>query len=662
MRCLNNVHKIVQVDTKMNKEFQDENNRKTTIKCSSEQELDETEEIESNNSDSGEDSSDEANVVDHMYHSSDTNIIIDVETLSESHILKHQDLTSSPVTSGDCQTLESEVKFIKEWLILHTDLIQQQNDDILDKDREIYLLRKENEMLRERILCIEKGIVTPFEIPLVPCGTSSSSDSVSLLNHNQSNHHSSECDQHLNSSEQQQKPVDNQHHLQLDVTSGALGVPTDMTQGPCRPCNNNIANCTKQNTNISVAQEGACIVEEKESVPLGSCDELVNRGVESRTEAEVTVGDYHQRSGLLAVGSEENVTGRGQVVEEEEEEDDEFVEKSGSFGAEAEAATEAALLREQAATDPSLQLEALSAASPSDIADITATPLPTTHVTYSVTIGGGRSTGGDTVAAATTAYLGQEPAGTGGHRSQRGARRSSRGLTMSIRRKRASSGSADNHRQGAATTTPTTTPVTADPSQNTLDIARSTKEVQMLETTEPYITQAHEVNFGIALPDPDISDSPSTLEGTENLDDEVFNKRHLRLENDERRRKRWDVQRIREQRVIEKLKQRQERASFGYCGGGDNATGAGTGGGVGGCHLDHEHKHQLHSLWPSLDDVRFLEVCERLPVAAFGHAMPRMQPSEFSLPWLTNPSYLQRRPTSQQMARRSQIRRRSAKR
>ena len=36
-----------------------------------------------------------------------------------------------------------------------------------------------------------------------------------------------------------------------------------------------------------------------------------------------------------------------------------------------------------------------------------------------------------------------------------------------------------------------------------------------------------------------------TMEGTENLDDEIFNKRHVKLENDERRRKRWDVQRIR---------------------------------------------------------------------------------------------------------------------
>jgi hypothetical protein len=48
-----------------------------------------------------------------------------------------------------------------------------------------------------------------------------------------------------------------------------------------------------------------------------------------------------------------------------------------------------------------------------------------------------------------------------------------------------------------------------------------------------------------------------TMEGTENVDDEVFNKRHRRLEIDERRRKRWDMQRIREQRQVEKLKQRE---------------------------------------------------------------------------------------------------------
>lgn len=114
------------------------------------------------------------------------------------------------------------------------------------------------------------------------------------------------------------------------------------------------------------------------------------------------------------------------------------------------------------------------------------------------------------------------------------------------------------------------------------------------------------------------------MEGTENLDDEVYNKRHSRLENDERRRKRyfilflfkvkylllfliiirWDVQRIREQRVIEKLKQRQEK---------NNSR-------------TEEPHEQVNSLWPTIDDIRFLEVCDQLPVSAFGVPVPRVTP------------------------------------
>ncbi|KAJ9583321.1 hypothetical protein L9F63_022338 [Diploptera punctata] len=115
-----------------------------------------------------------------------------------------------------------------------------------------------------------------------------------------------------------------------------------------------------------------------------------------------------------------------------------------------------------------------------------------------------------------------------------------------------------------------------------------------------------------------------TMEGTENLDDEVFNKRHQRLEIDERRRKRWDVQRIREQRQIERLKQR-ERASARRC----NA-------GTIGNHSDTEEP--LISLWPQLDDAEYVEVTENIPVAAFGLPITKFTASEFSLPWLTSRS------------------------
>lgn len=46
------------------------------------------------------------------------------------------------------QSAESEVKFLKDWLILHLDLIQQQNDEILNKEKTILILQQENEMVR----------------------------------------------------------------------------------------------------------------------------------------------------------------------------------------------------------------------------------------------------------------------------------------------------------------------------------------------------------------------------------------------------------------------------------------------------------------------------------------------------------------------------------
>lgn len=48
------------------------------------------------------------------------------------------------------------------------------------------------------------------------------------------------------------------------------------------------------------------------------------------------------------------------------------------------------------------------------------------------------------------------------------------------------------------------------------------------------------------------------MEGTENLEDEIFIKRHAKPEQDEKRRKRWDLQRMREQRHYERLRERYE--------------------------------------------------------------------------------------------------------
>ncbi|XP_067005140.2 male-specific lethal 1 homolog [Anabrus simplex] len=107
-----------------------------------------------------------------------------------------------------------------------------------------------------------------------------------------------------------------------------------------------------------------------------------------------------------------------------------------------------------------------------------------------------------------------------------------------------------------------------------------------------------------------------SMEGTENLDDEVFNKRHQRLEIDERRRKRWDVQRIREQRQIERLKSREQAAMR--------------------KDSRHHDDEPLASLWPQVDDAQYLEVGDTIPVAAFGLPITKFTASEFSLPWLTS--------------------------
>ena len=68
---------------------------------------------------------------------------------------------------------------------------------------------------------------------------------------------------------------------------------------------------------------------------------------------------------------------------------------------------------------------------------------------------------------------------------------------------------------------------------------------------------------------------------------------------------RWDIQRIREQRVVEKLKQRQERI---------DANGK-----------INDQTQPVESLWPSTEDVKFIEICESLPVAAFGCPLPKVQ-------------------------------------
>ncbi|XP_050042945.1 uncharacterized protein [Dermacentor andersoni] len=104
-----------------------------------------------------------------------------------------------------------------------------------------------------------------------------------------------------------------------------------------------------------------------------------------------------------------------------------------------------------------------------------------------------------------------------------------------------------------------------------------------------------------------------SMEGTENLDDEVFRKRHAKLEANEKRRKRWDLQLLREQQHTERLRRRMERSV-----------------------------ERPPSCPPSfcgdLKHIGYIEVVESLPVVAFGQPIPELQPAEFSLPWVKHSS------------------------
>lgn len=120
-------------------------------------------------------------------------------------------------------------------------------------------------------------------------------------------------------------------------------------------------------------------------------------------------------------------------------------------------------------------------------------------------------------------------------------------------------------------------------------------------------------------------EAPKMILSTEDLSAAAFLKRHAKHEADERRRKKWDIQRFREQRTIEKLKKRQCKSDIYSIGGG--------GGGVGGIEDDQSNAAFPMSLYPNLSSIRHVETTEYLPVQAFGEPIPTLHTVEFNLPW-----------------------------
>ncbi|OCT62065.1 male-specific lethal 1 homolog [Xenopus laevis] len=101
----------------------------------------------------------------------------------------------------------------------------------------------------------------------------------------------------------------------------------------------------------------------------------------------------------------------------------------------------------------------------------------------------------------------------------------------------------------------------------------------------------------------------------ENLDDAVFAKRHAKLELDEKRRKRWDIQRIREQRLLQRLQLRMCKKKG-----------------------NQESEPEVTSFFPDVDDVESVMITPYLPVVVFGRPLPKITPQNFELPWLDDRS------------------------
>ncbi|KAG6929781.1 male specific lethal 1 -like protein, partial [Chelydra serpentina] len=157
-----------------------------------------------------------------------------------------------------------------------------------------------------------------------------------------------------------------------------------------------------------------------------------------------------------------------------------------------------------------------------------------------------------------------------------------------------------------------------------------TEDLPYLSTTEMYLCRWHQPppsplplrepspkkEETVAIPswrdhavEPLRDSNPSDL--LENLDDSVFAKRHAKLELDEKRRKRWDIQRIREQRILQRLQLRMYKKK-----------------GI------QESEPEVTSFFPEPDDVESLLITPYLPVVAFGRPLPKLTPQNFELPWL----------------------------
>lgn len=122
-----------------------------------------------------------------------------------------------------------------------------------------------------------------------------------------------------------------------------------------------------------------------------------------------------------------------------------------------------------------------------------------------------------------------------------------------------------------------------------------------------------------------------SLEGTENLNDDVFSRRHSKLELDEKRRKRWDIQRLRQDNYNERLRSRYSSNSKTIVNNNLNSSST--------LNLSSQNanssdnSNDVSSFYPSPNILKYIEISDAIPVVAFGQTIPELPVTNFSLPW-----------------------------
>merc|ERR1711893_430347 len=102
--------------------------------------------------------------------------------------------------------------------------------------------------------------------------------------------------------------------------------------------------------------------------------------------------------------------------------------------------------------------------------------------------------------------------------------------------------------------------------------------------------------------------------GVEDISDQALLKRHEKFEKDEKQRKRWDLQRLREEQQLQKLRARQEKHILGG--------------------LGNLGKKEDSSLLPFIESAKYVQVAGDIPVSAFGRPLPDLPQTTFTLPWV----------------------------